>query len=121
MSNIPKVHMTADINLCKTLTDMGMTNAFIDRKADFSGMDGTHELFIDKILHKAYVDINEKGTEAAATTSVCISAGDVWRTARRATFRADHPFIVLIQENQTGSILFMGRVTNPSVAPTSGK
>jgi serpin B len=80
--------------------------------ADFSGMDGTDSLYIDRVLHKAYIDVYEEGTEAAATTMINIGMGAAM--PRYVEFRADHPFIFIIQETDTGNILFMGRVNNPT-------
>jgi len=93
------------------LSDMGMPEAFQD--ADFSGMDGTRNLFIDEVYHKAFVEVNEEGTEAAAATAVVVNRSDAPRVS---VFRADHPFLFLIQDNDTGNILFMGRVMNPAGA-----
>jgi serpin B len=67
-------------------------------------------LFISHVVHKAFVDVNEAGTEAAASTEVAVSE----RAPPEATFRADHPFVYLIRDNRTGGILFLGRVVNPS-------
>ncbi|HEY76884.1 MAG TPA: serpin family protein [Thermoflexia bacterium] len=92
------------------LQSMGMTDAFDGSKADFSGMDGTRRLAISVVLHKAFIDVNEEGTEAAAATAVIITRGI---SSPPPTFRADHPFIFLIRDNNTGSILFIGRVVNP--------
>ena len=108
---LPKFRVTCEFRLDKTLQAMGMVDAFILGKADFAGMTGTHELFISAVIHKAYVDVNEEGTEAAAATGAILAPG---RFAEPPTFRADHPFLFLIQENKTGSILFMGRVTDPT-------
>lgn len=116
--DIPKTCMTSTLGLKDTLTEMGMADAFA-AKADFSGMDGTRQLHIDKVLHKAFVNMDEKGTEAAAATGVVMIMLGA-SPFPVPTFRADHPFILLIQENQTGSILFMGRVTNPNAGPGSG-
>jgi serpin B len=80
-------------------------------EADFSGMTGRRELFISKIVHQAYVKVDEKGTEAAAATAVIINLTAI---PERKVFRADHPFIFIIQEIETGNILFMGRIVNPS-------
>lgn len=96
-------------DLKPTLKALGMKTAFIWRQADFSGMDGTMSLFIGAVLHKAFVDVNEAGTEAAAATAVIMPRG----MAHFPDFRADHPFLFLIRDNATGSILFLGRVTNP--------
>jgi serpin B len=100
---------------------MGMKEAFDGNMADFSGMasrktmqrDGN--LYISAVIHKAYVDVNEEGTEAAAATAVHgMTAGGVHRPEPPIIFRADHPFLFLIRDNRSGSILFLGRVTNPS-------
>ncbi len=74
-------------------------------------MTGTHELFISAVVHKASVDVNEEGTAAAAGTVVVVAPR---REPEPPTFRADHPFLFLIQENRTGSILFIGRVADPT-------
>jgi serpin B len=91
---------------------MGMPTAFTFG-ADFSGMDGTGGLFIDDVFHKAFVDVNEEGTEAAAATAVMMTLSYHMDYEPIPVFRADHPFIFLIQDNDTGNILFMGRVVNP--------
>jgi serpin B len=109
---IPRFKMTREFNLTRTLYAMGMTDAFDEARADFSGMDGTKgSLFISDVVHKAYVDVNEEGTEAAAATGVRFK---VTAVAPVQEFHANRPFIFLIKENDTGSILFMGRVTDPT-------
>jgi serpin B len=90
-----------------------MTDAFSANAADFSGMNGKRDLFISAVIHKAYVDVNEEGTEAAAATAVTIGLASVG-PARIPVFRADHPFLFLIRDNHSGSILFIGRVMNPN-------
>jgi serpin B len=110
---LPKFTMTSTFRLDKTLVSMGMVDAFNDSKANFAGMDGRPDwLYIGAVLHKAFVDVNEEGTEAAAATAVVMKARAM--PAPPPTFRADHPFLFLICENQTGSILFMGRVNDPT-------
>ena len=112
MVYFPKFTMKTKYSLPGTLSAMGMPTAF-SSSADFSGMDGTRNLFIGDVIHQAYVEVNEEGTEAAAATGVVMkltSAGE-----RAPVFRADHPFIFLIQDHETGNILFMGRITNPAV------
>ncbi len=108
--SLPRFELTFPVRLDETLQSMGMIDAF-SGKADFSGMDGSKELYIGAVLHKAFVTVNEQGTEAAAATAV------VMQTKALAfppiVFRADHPFVFMIRENKTGSILFMGRVVNP--------
>ncbi len=108
---LPKFKMTSQFSLSKQLQALGMKSAFAD--ADFSGMNGKRNLFLSSVIHKAFIDVNEEGTEAAAATGAIISL-----TAAMPrpipVFRADHPFFFMIQENSSGSILFMGRVINPS-------
>ncbi len=110
--SIPKFKMTSEFSLASTLKSMGMTDAFT-AKADLSGINGKRDLFISAVIHKAYVDVNEEGTEAAAATAVAIkllSAGP----DQTPVFRADHPFVFMIRDNNSGGILFMGRVMNPN-------
>ena len=110
---IPKFKMTQQFELGSTLSAMGMPQAF-SGKADFSGMTGHRDFAISEVIHKAYVDVNEEGTEAAAATAVTMRA-----LAMRAPegpppiFRADHPFVFMIRDNRSASILFMGRVADP--------
>ncbi len=106
---IPKFKMTSQFGLADVLKSMGMTDAFSTR-ADFSGMTGKKDFYISAVIHKAYVDVNEEGTEAAAATAVVMKTTAVMRPL---VFRADRPFLFLIRDNVTGSILFIGRVTNP--------
>jgi len=107
---LPKFKLTCAFSLKRTLTAMGMTDAFIE-KADFSGMDGRKNwLYLSAVLHKAFVDVNEEGTEAAAATAEFVEVG---AELVPPTFVADHPFVFLIRDKRTGSILFLGRVTDP--------
>ena len=106
--SLPRFKTTCEFELSEILSKMGMPHAFSD--ADFSGMTGQRDLFISKIVHKAYVDVNEEGTEAAAATAVIMDKAAFFPLA----FRADHPFIFLIRENKTGSILFLGRIVDPT-------
>jgi serpin B len=92
---------------------MGMTDAF-STSADFSGLDGARDLFISAVIHKAFVDVNEEGTEAAAATAVGVSALAVMRPIANVVFRADHPFLFLIRDVHSGSVLFLGRVSDPT-------
>lgn len=111
---LPKFKATSEFSLGDTLAAMGMPDAFDFRKADFSGMDGRRDLYISKVVHKAFVDVNEEGTEAAAATAVVVTFGMAApRPNPIPVFRADHPFLFLIRDNRTGSILFLGRMTNP--------
>ncbi len=113
---VPKFKMTATVDLGHTLAALGITDAFDGARADFSGMDGKlHWLYISKVLHKACVEVNEKGTEAAAATAVAVAGRSAaFRPEPPNVFRADHPFLFLIRDSQTGSILFLGRVADPT-------
>jgi serpin B len=98
------------------LAAMGMPTAFTDR-ADFSGMGGENDLFISDVIHQAYVDVNEEGTEAAAATAVVVRLQSAQiKPEPVPVFRADHPFLFFIQDDETGAILFMGRIADPSPA-----
>jgi serpin B len=88
-----------------------MTVAFSPSEADLSGMDGNKDLYIQDVVHKAYVSVDEAGTEAAAATGVIV--GTTSMPADIKTVTLDHPFIFAIRDNATGSILFIGRVINP--------
>ncbi len=92
------------------LGKMGMPTAFT-LAADLSGMTGQKELLITEVVHQAFVEVNEEGTEAAAATGVVVG---IKMVSSKPVFRADHPFIFIIQERQTGTILFLGRVVNPA-------
>jgi len=109
---LPRFKLTAQFELTATLAALGMTLPFSDR-ADFSGMNGGSEpLQISAVIHKAYVDVNEAGTEAAAATAVGIRAMAVMPQPA-VNFRADHPFLFLIRDRRTGSVLFLGRLMQP--------
>ena len=88
-----------------------MPLAFDAENADFSGMTTAEKIWIDFVIHQAYVKVDEKGTEAAAATAV---VAGITSAQPRTIFRADHPFIFIIQERETGNILFLGRVANPA-------
>jgi serine protease inhibitor len=109
---LPKFKFTVQFNLKTTLTKMGMPIAF-SNGADFSGMASAEKLKIDEVIHKAFVDVNEKGTEAAAATAVIIKTTSLPPELPKANFHADHPFVFLIRDNRSGSILFAGRVVKP--------
>jgi serpin B len=111
MVGIPRFKITSEFSLPATLKAMGMTDAFSSPPADFSGMAGKQDLYISEVLHKAFVDVNEEGTEAAAATEVTMSRGMV----QLPSFQADHPFLFLIRDSRSQSILFLGRVMNPRV------
>ncbi len=110
--SFPKFKLTSQFSLASVLKAMGMKDAF-SRSANFSGMNGKRDLLISAVIHKAYVDVNEEGTEAAAATAVTMRLTSMGPDSRPPVFRADHPFLFLIRDNQSGSILFIGRVMNP--------
>jgi serpin B len=110
---IPKFKITQEFDLNKTLEAMGMPAAFSTKDADFSGMDGQRDLFLSNVVHKAFVDVNEEGTEAAAATAVAVGATSAPPSGEPVEFRADRPFVFMIRDHRTGSILFMGRLANP--------
>jgi serpin B len=109
--SLPRFKAESNLSLKPVLMELGMKAAFSDRTADFSGMHtGREKLFISHVLHKAFVDVNEEGTEAAAATAVVVEA----RSAPQVTeFRADRPFVFVIRDNKTGTALFMGRYSGP--------
>jgi serpin B len=106
---MPRFTTTQSFDLVKELQSLGINSAFDGYTANFSGMDGTTNLLISDVIHKAFVEVNESGTEAAAVTLTTV------RTAGMANrFIVDHPFIFLIRENGSGSILFIGRIVDPT-------
>lgn len=107
---MPKCSFASDFDLALTLAAMGMPDAF--GSADFSGMDGTRNLFIGNVFHKAFVAVDEAGTEAAAATAVIVE----WKSLPRVDVDlvVDRPFVFLIRDTRTGSLLFAGRVLNPA-------
>jgi serpin B len=107
--------MRAQFELSGVLASMGMPLAFGD-KADFSGMSSEEKVVIDAVIHQAYVDVNEEGTEAAAATAVTMRALSVRKPEPPVVFRADHPFTFMIRDTRSGAILFMGKVMNPAAA-----
>jgi len=107
---MPRFQLETKYTLNTILSDMGMAIAF-SHQADFSGMDGKGTLFISTVIHQAFVDVNEEGTEAAAATGVMMEATAL---RPRTEFRADHPFIFMILDKRTRAFLFMGKVCDPS-------
>jgi serpin B len=111
---LPKFKLETSFGLKPTLEAMGMKRAFSPREADFTGINAKGNLYISAVVHKAFVDVNEEGTEAAAATGVVIMTRAVARPLPSPVFRADHPFLFLIRDARSGEILFMGRLTNPA-------
>jgi serpin B len=113
---LPRFTMTQQFELSSALSTMGMAQAF-SGAADFSGMTGKPEFSISAAIHKAYIDVNEKGTEAAAATAIVMYATAMRREAPEpppVVFRADHPFLFILLDTRSGSMLFLGRVADPT-------
>lgn len=106
---LPRWTFTSAFTLKEALSALGMPSAFDPERADLSGMTGTAELFISSVIHQAFVAVNEEGTEAAAATAVTVDL-----TSMPGVFEATHPFLFYIRDNVTGSILFLGRVSDPT-------
>ncbi len=110
--HLPRFKVEKSFALNEPLQALGMKSAFAG--ADFSGMHtGGEQLDISAVIHKAFVDVNEEGTEAAAATGVVVGTTSVAPPREPKYFKADRPFLFLIRDNTTGSVLFLGRLTNP--------
>jgi serpin B len=107
---LPRFKLEQSLGLADTLRDLGMPSAFSAGTADFSGMTAGKELFISAVIHKAFVEVNEEGTEAAAATGAVMGIGSVTQTP---SFRADHPFLFALRDAKSGSVLFLGRLVDP--------
>lgn len=107
--HLPKFKLEESYDLKSDLSAMGLLDIFDSAKADLSGMSGAHDLFLSKIVHKAFVEVNEEGTEAAAATAgiamLCMVIEE--------DFNADHPFLFFLRHNPTKSIVFFGRYASP--------
>jgi hypothetical protein len=114
---LPKFSLTMGANLIPPLENLGMVDAFLPRVADFSNMDGSRDLSIQVIVHKAVVEVDEAGTVASGSTG--IGVGSLFLPPPPPVFYANHPFVFLICDKNSGSILFMGRVTDPTVSGPS--
>jgi len=110
--SLPKFEFTKEFGLADILNEMGMSDAFDRSTADFSGMTGEKNLFISKVIHKAFVAVDEEGTEAAAATAVIMETAGAMMPD--ASFIANRPFIFVIRNTMNGQVLFVGRVLNPS-------
>ncbi len=110
---LPKFKMRFHANLEDIMKRMGMPLAFSDR-ADFTGMTAEDDLKIDRVIHQSFIEVDEKGTEAAASTAVTMIRKTAMPDDEKITFRADRPFNFFIKDNVSNTILFMGRVINPA-------
>jgi serpin B len=108
---MPRFKIESEFGLKQVLSDMGMPEAFSETEADFSGMNGDTDLHISDVVHKSFVAVDEAGTEAAAATGVIVGTTSMPSDIKDVTM--DRPFIFLIQDDATGTILFLGRVLNP--------
>lgn len=107
--SIPSFEIASEFRLADTLAGLGMSDAFDPQSADFSGMNGTKDLYLSAVVHKAFVKVDERGTEAGAATG-----GTIGVTSLPPAFTADRPFIFLIRDRATDAILFVGRVLDPT-------
>lgn len=105
---LPRLSLASRLDLARVLAAMGMASAF-GRGADFSGMTGRRDLFVDRVVHEVRLAVDEAGTEGAAATAVAMKRG-------RVVFRADRPFLFLVRDRETGAVLFLGRVVDPRAA-----
>jgi serpin B len=113
---LPKFKMRSQFLLSRALKSMGMASAF-SNNADFSAMSRSESLLISEVIHQAFVDVDEEGTEAAAATAVLIAPTSApfqpKEPPKPIIFRADHPFLFAIRDNRSGAALFIGRVEDP--------
>jgi len=110
----PKFRIDSGFKLDAALEALGVHRAFDARLADFSGMTDRKELYISSVVHKAFVAVDETGTEAAAATAGVMTSAVLMRPPPIPDFVADHPFLFLIRDERSGSILFIGRIVDPS-------
>jgi serpin B len=112
MVALPKFRIEREFRLADPLAAMGMHHAFTN-EADFSGIAREGPIFLSEVYHKAFVAVDEQGTEAAAATAVPPTLGSVPLSELPVSFTADHPFLFLIRDRPSGAILFMGRLADP--------
>jgi serpin B len=113
---LPKFKMGSSFALSEALQALGIKDAFHEGKADLSGMDGSHKLFLSQVVQKTFIAVDEKGTEAAAATAVMVAsrAMKLHNEPPPKEFKADHPFFFFLRDVKSGTILFAGRVMNPA-------
>ncbi|XP_042629190.1 leukocyte elastase inhibitor-like isoform X4 [Cyprinus carpio] len=110
---LPRFKMEQTYDMKSLLISMGMEDVFDDQKVNLSGMSPNNDLVVSKVIHKAFVEVNEEGTEAAAATGVVINVVTALKPEDPKTFIADHPFLFFIRHNPSNSILFYGRFCSP--------
>ena len=113
--SLPKFRLEQTCPLKDVLVALGMGDLFAADKADLSGMDGGRQLYVSRAVHKAFIDVTEEGSEAAAATAVVVIARCTFFMPQQE-FVANHPFLFVIADNRSGSVLFLGRLSRP---PTS--
>uniref|UniRef100_A0A8C7BB02 Serpin domain-containing protein n=1 Tax=Neovison vison TaxID=452646 RepID=A0A8C7BB02_NEOVI len=106
---LPRFKVEETYDLKDTLRALGMVDVFNPQRANLSGMTGTKDLLVSKVIHKSFVEVTEEGTEAASSTAVVVNVG----SPPTHPFHCDHPFLFFIRHNKTNSILFLGRVSSP--------
>ncbi|AMV38975.1 serpin family protein [Planctomyces sp. SH-PL62] len=111
--SLPRFKSTAEFDLKEVLSKLGMPSAFDPARADFSGITGDRGVYLSAVVHKAFVEVEETGTEAAAATAVVGVRSAAISPQREYQFRADRPFLYLIRDRQAGAVLFMGRLSRP--------
>lgn len=109
----PRFKIETKYKLSKFLHDLGISDAFTSR-ADFSGISHDPPKRISQVIHKAFVEVNERGTEAAAATTIAVLGAALGQMKEPPEFRADHPFLFFLMDSQTRTILFIGRLMNPN-------
>jgi len=109
---LPKFKIECGYMLVEPLIKMGIKDAFNETKADFSKITGGKDLYISTVIHKTFCDVNEEGTEAAAVTAIVMNTKSMGSFYRKI-FKADHPFIYAIVDNNTGVMLFLGKMIKP--------
>jgi serine protease inhibitor len=107
---LPKFTIKSDLDLKTALLDLGVTDMFDKSAADFSGITGRPNIYVSNALHKAYVEVNEEGTEASASTGISYVPTSILLETQ---VKVDRPFLMIVKERSTGAVLFMGRLVVP--------
>ncbi len=111
--SLPRFKMEETYDMKSLLISMGMEDVFDGQKVNLSGMSPNNDLVVSKVVHKAFVEVNEEGTEAAAATGVVMELQCCRSPRNPPVFNADHPFLFFIRHNPTKSVLFYGRFCSP--------
>jgi serpin B len=110
--SLPRFDFRMQADLSDVLAALGMPTAFDPGRADFSGISTAEQLYVSHVIHEATITVDEKGTEAAAATAVAIAAAAA--PASPVTLRVDRPFVFALRDVETGAVLFLGRVVDPT-------